>query len=57
MLDIRFVRDNATRVKEFSAQKGYEVDVDAVLQLDEERRELQQKLMSCELDVTIFPHR
>ena len=43
MLDIRFVRDNATRVKEFSAQKGYEVDVDAVLQLDEERRELQQK--------------
>lgn len=43
MLDIRYVRDNAERVKEFSRQKGYEVDVDRVLQLDEERREVQQK--------------
>jgi seryl-tRNA synthetase len=43
MLDIRYVRENAERVKEFSKQKGYEVDVDRVLGLDEERRELQQK--------------
>lgn len=43
MLDIRYVRENADRVKEFSTQKGYEVDVDRVLKLDEERRELQQK--------------
>jgi seryl-tRNA synthetase len=43
MLDIRYVRENKDRVKEFSAQKGYKVDVEGVLKLDEERRELQQK--------------
>jgi seryl-tRNA synthetase len=43
MLDIRYVRENPERVKEFSQQKGYEVDVERVLSLDEERRELQQK--------------
>ncbi len=43
MLDIRYVRDNAERVKEFSKQKGYEVDVDSLLKSDDERRELQQK--------------
>ncbi|RYF29019.1 MAG: hypothetical protein EOO17_02990 [Chloroflexi bacterium] len=35
MLDIRYIRENADRVKEFSAQKNYKVDVDRVLQLDE----------------------
>ncbi len=43
MLDIRYVRENPERVKEFSRQKGYEVDVEHVLSLDDERRELQQK--------------
>lgn len=43
MLDIRFVRENPERVKEFSKQKGYDIDVDHVVKLDEERRELQQK--------------
>jgi seryl-tRNA synthetase len=43
MLDIRYVRENPERVKEFSKQKGYEVNVERVLSLDEERRELQQK--------------
>jgi seryl-tRNA synthetase len=43
MLDIRYVRENAERVKEFSEQKGYKVDVDRVLSLDDDRRELQQK--------------
>ncbi|HYG84172.1 MAG TPA: serine--tRNA ligase [Verrucomicrobiae bacterium] len=43
MLDIRYVRDNPERVKQFSVQKGYEVDIDAVLGLDAERREIQQK--------------
>lgn len=43
MLDIRYVRENPERVKEFSKQKGYDIDVDTVLRLDEERRELQQK--------------
>jgi len=42
MLDIRFVRDNVARVKEFTVQKGYTADVDQVIKLDEERRELQQ---------------
>ena len=40
MLDIRFVRENAARVKEVSQQKGYEVDVDRVLELDARRRDL-----------------
>lgn len=43
MLDIRYVRENPERVKEFSKQKGYDIDVDHVLSLDEQRRELQQK--------------
>lgn len=43
MLDIRYVRENPAHVKEFSAQKGYDVDVDRVLKLDEDRREIQQK--------------
>lgn len=44
MLDIRYVRENPERVKEFSKQKGYSVDVDRVLTLDEQRRELQQQI-------------
>lgn len=43
MLDIRYVRENTQRVKEFTKQKGYDVDIDKALELDEERRELQQK--------------
>jgi seryl-tRNA synthetase len=38
MLDIQFVRDNADLVKEKSAQKGYSVDVDKLLDLDVTRR-------------------
>jgi seryl-tRNA synthetase len=44
MLDINFVRQNAARVKEFSAQKGYTVDVDGVLDLDDRRKSLQQTI-------------
>lgn len=44
MLDIRYVRENPERVKEFSKQKGYDIDVEHVLKLDEDRRELQQKI-------------
>lgn len=40
MIDIQFVRDNPSVVKEKSKQKGMEVDVDRLLQLDSERREL-----------------
>lgn len=43
MLDIRFVRENAEKVKEAARQKKYDVDVDRTLELDEQRRELQRK--------------
>jgi seryl-tRNA synthetase len=41
MLDIQFIRDNPEAVKTKSKQKGYNIDVDALLRLDTERRELQ----------------
>jgi len=40
MLDIRFIRDNAKRVQEAAGQKGYKVDIAALLKLDDERRGL-----------------
>ncbi len=40
MLDIQFIRDNAELVKEKSKQKGIEVDIDKLLELDETRRKL-----------------
>lgn len=40
MLDIQFIRDNADEVQTKSQQKGYQVDVRQLLQLDEERRGL-----------------
>jgi seryl-tRNA synthetase len=43
MLDIRYIRENPERVTEFSKQKGYDVDVSRVLELDEQRRALQQQ--------------
>jgi len=44
MLDIRFIRDNAQEVAKKSAQKGYEVDIERLLELDAERRELQAQV-------------
>jgi seryl-tRNA synthetase len=40
MLDIRFIRENADLVAEKSKQKGYEVNIDKLLQIDENRRKL-----------------
>jgi seryl-tRNA synthetase len=40
MLDIRFIRENAELVAEKSKQKGYDVDIAKLLQLDENRRKL-----------------
>lgn len=40
MIDIQFVRDNPDLVAEKSKQKGYTVDVAALLQVDQGRREL-----------------
>ncbi len=42
MIEIQFIRDNAELVKEKSIQKGYAVDIDRLLELDSERKELLQ---------------
>lgn len=44
MLDIRFIRENADKVQESSKQKGYDVSISRLLELDEERRSLQQQV-------------
>jgi seryl-tRNA synthetase len=40
MLDLRLVREEPDRVRRGAADKGIEVDVDAILRLDEERRHI-----------------
>ena len=40
MLDVNFIRENLKAVKHSSAEKGYNVDIDAVLKLDDERKKL-----------------
>ncbi len=44
MLDIGFIRDNVARVKEAVRNKRKDVDVDALLALDDERKALQAQL-------------
>lgn len=44
MLDIRFIRENAEKVQENAQRKGYNVDIAELLKLDEDRRELGQKV-------------
>ena len=43
MLDIKFIASNADAIKENCKVRGHDVDVDAILQLDAERREIQQQ--------------
>jgi len=43
MLDIRFIRENAELVQEKAKQKGYEVDIEDLLMLDEEWKKNLQK--------------
>jgi len=43
MLDIRFIRENAERVQENARQKGYDVNIDELLRLDQAKRQLQQQ--------------
>jgi len=40
MLDLRFIRENADKVKEAVAAKGDETDIDKILELDKRRRKL-----------------
>ena len=44
MLDIQFIRDNAQLVAEKSAQKGYHVEIPALLDLDKQRRAWQTSI-------------
>ena len=42
MIDIQFVRDNPDLVRQKSAYKGYEIDIDKLLELDKARSKLYQ---------------
>ncbi|MBO7699381.1 serine--tRNA ligase [Candidatus Saccharibacteria bacterium] len=44
MLDINFIRQNLAEVKKSTAEKGYKTDIDAVLKMDDERKEIQKKV-------------
>lgn len=44
MLDIQYIRDNAELVQEKSRQKGYDVDIAKLLELDLKRRDLLAKI-------------
>lgn len=44
MLDIRFIRDNPEKVQQAAKDKGYDVSISQLLEVDEERRELQQQV-------------
>ncbi|HVI68902.1 MAG TPA: serine--tRNA ligase [Magnetospirillaceae bacterium] len=43
MLDIRYIREHAAEVEKKAKQKGYDVDISALLKLDDSRREQQTK--------------
>jgi seryl-tRNA synthetase len=43
MLDIKFIRDNADKVKKGAKDKNFEVDIDRLLELDARRRDLQYR--------------
>lgn len=44
MLDIRFIRENPEKVQQAARDKGYDVSIAQLLEVDEERRELQQQV-------------
>lgn len=44
MLDIRFIRENADLIKAGAAKKHVEVDIDRLLKVDDERKDLRQQL-------------
>lgn len=43
MLDINYIRDNRQKVEDAIKNKGYTIDLDEILQLDDARKELSQK--------------
>lgn len=44
MLDIQFIRDHADRIKQTAVQKKLNVPVDELIEVDQKRRELIQKI-------------
>lgn len=44
MLDIRFIRENLDLVRHSTREKGYDVDIDALLAVDDDRRALQAQV-------------
>ncbi len=46
MIDIQYIRDNPEIVKTKAAQKGYQVDIERLLELDNERKTLLQQVES-----------
>mgnify|MGYP006136767963 CR=1 FL=1 len=44
MLDIRFIRENAEATAQNAKNKGYDVDIKKLLELDDDRRTLQQQV-------------
>lgn len=46
MLDIRYIRENPDNVQAAATAKGYSVSISELLKLDDDRRELQQKVDS-----------
>ena len=40
MLDVKFIRDNLALVKKSTKEKGYKTDINEVLRLDDERKEV-----------------
>jgi len=44
MLDIRFIRENPELVRDHAQKKGYTVDIDTLLKLEESRRKIQTEI-------------
>jgi len=44
MLDIRFIRDNAKAVEINAHNKGYDIEISSLIELDNQRRELQNQV-------------
>ena len=40
MLDVKFIRENLDLVKKSTREKGYKIDVEEVLKVDDERKKV-----------------
>lgn len=44
MLDIKFIRENAAKIKEAAKNKNIKVDIDELIAIDEKRRGMQGEI-------------